>query len=104
MKKTGVFFLTKDNLKLGLALGLIAPMIVFIIVYFIQSSFSEFYDYVKSFFQTKQLITFWGAWCLVGNIGLFTYYINTAKDRTAKGIFSVTVLYGIGVLLLKLFI
>jgi hypothetical protein len=105
LKKTGVFFLTKDNLKLGLALGFIAPMIVFIIVYFLQASkFSGFYDYVKSFFQIKQIITFWGAWCLVGNIGLFTYYINTAKDRTAKGIFAVTVLYGIGVLLLKLFI
>jgi hypothetical protein len=39
----------------------------------------------------------------VGNIALFTYYINTTRDKTAKGIFAVTLIYGIGVLLLKLF-
>ena len=52
----------------------------------------------------KKLITFWGVWCLVGNIALFTYYINTAKDQTAKGIFAITVVYGIGILLLKLLV
>jgi hypothetical protein len=64
----------------------------------------EFDYFVKLFLKTKQLITFWGVWCLVGNIALFTYYINTNKDKTAKGIFAVTLVYGIGILLLKLFI
>ena len=104
MKKTGTFFLIKDNLKLGLLLGLIAPLIVFVIVYYSRFSGYEFGEFVDLFMREKQIITFWGVWCLVGNIALFTYYINTRKDKTAKGIFAITLLYGIGILLIKLFI
>lgn len=104
MKKTGTFFLTKDNLKLGLLLGLITPMIVFMIVYALRFSGYEFNEYLDLFMREKKLITFWGVWCLVGNIALFTYYVNTHKDRTAKGIFAITLVYGIGILLLKLLI
>ena len=104
MKKTGTFFLTKDNLKLGLILGLIAPIIVFFIIYLIRFSGYALDEFVRVFMNEKRIITFWGVWCLVGNIALFTYYINTAKDRTAKGIFAITVVYGIGILLLKLVI
>lgn len=104
MKKTGTFFLTKDNLKLGLLLGFLAPLLVFLIVYFIRFSGYTFNEFVRVFLNEKKLITFWGVWCLVGNIALFTYYINTSKDQTAKGIFAITVVYGIGILLLKLLI
>jgi hypothetical protein len=104
LKKTGTFFLTRNNLKLGLVLGLITPMIVLVIIYFLKFSSYEFNDFLRTFFREKQLITFFGVWCLVGNIALFTYYINTNKDSTAKGIFGITLIYGIGILLLKLFI
>jgi hypothetical protein len=66
------------------------------------SSFT-FEEFMNTFFRERSLITFFGVWCLVGNIALFTLYINTRKDQTAKGIFAVTLLYGIGVLVLKLF-
>ncbi|MFL5808267.1 MAG: hypothetical protein ACJ749_02025 [Flavisolibacter sp.] len=104
MKKSGTFLLARDDLKLGLLLGLITPLVVFVIVYFLKFSAWGFNEYLQRFFSEKSLITFWGVWCLVGNIALFTYYINTNKDRTAKGIFAVTLIYGIGILLLKLFI
>ncbi len=104
MKKTGTFFLTKDNLRLGIILGLITPLIVFAIVYYARFSGYTFEEFIDLFFREKQIITFWGVWCLVGNIALFTYYINTNKDKTAKGIFAVSLIYGIGVLLLKLFV
>ena len=104
MKKTGAFFLTKDNLKLGLVLGLLAPIVMFFIVYLIKFSGYTLDAYTWVFMHEKRIITFWGVWCLVGNSALFTYYINTAKDKTAKGIFAITVVYGIGILLLKLFI
>jgi hypothetical protein len=104
LKKTGTFFLAKDNLKLGLILGLITPFIVFVIVYYARFSGYNFDEFIDLFFRDKQIITFWGVWCLVGNIALFTYYINTAKDKTARGIFAIRLIYGIGILLLKLFI
>ena len=104
MKKTGTFFLAKDNLKMGLLLGLITPFIVLVIIYSFRFNYYSFGEFINAFLRQKQLITFWGVWCLVGNIALFTYYINTSKDRTAKGIFGITLVYGIGILLLKLFI
>ncbi|HEY0751482.1 MAG TPA: hypothetical protein VGD26_10005, partial [Chitinophagaceae bacterium] len=91
------------NLQMGLVLGLITPMIVFIIIYFARFSGYGLDEFVSLFFRENRLITFFGVWCLVGNIALFTYYINTGRDKTAKGIFAVSLIYGIGVLLLKLF-
>ena len=104
MKTTGKFFLAKDNLKLGLLLGLVTPILVLILIYFLRFSGYDFNEFLGLFFREKQIVTFFGVWCLVGNIALFTYYINTRKDGTAKGIFAMTLIYGIGVLVLKLFI
>jgi hypothetical protein len=102
LKKTGTFFLIRDNLSLGLILGVVTPLLIFISIYFARFSGYPFNEFVSLFFNENQLITFFGAWCLVGNIALFTYYINTARDKTARGIFIVSVVYGIFVLLLKL--
>jgi hypothetical protein len=80
-------------------------MLVLVIVYFLKFADQySFIEFLNVFSKTKQLITFWGVWCLVGNIALFTFYINTGKDNTAKGIFALSLIYGIGILLLKLFI
>jgi hypothetical protein len=96
--------LKKDNLKLGLLLGLLLPVIVFIVIYFIKFSSFTFGDFFQTFLQESRLITFFSAWCLVGNIGLFTLYINTNKYQTAKGVFIMTIVYGLGFLLLKLLV
>lgn len=103
MKKTGTFFLIRDNLRLGLLLGLIAPLVVFVFIYYFKFSGFSFDEFVAMFFNENSLITFFGAWCLVANIALFTFYINTSRDKTARGIFIITLIYGIGILLLKLF-
>ena len=100
MKKTGTFFLKRDNLKMGLILGLVTPFLVFLLIYLVRFSSYSFDEFIRVFFRENRIITFFGVWCLVGNIALFTYYINTARDKTAKGIFAVTLVYGIGVLLL----
>jgi hypothetical protein len=84
-------------------MGLIAPFIVFVIIYYYRFSGYSFDEFVDVFFKENRLITFFGAWCLVANIALFTFYINTNRDKTARGIFLVTLIYGIAVLLLKLF-
>jgi hypothetical protein len=102
LKQTGTFFLIRDNLSLGLVLGFITPLLIFAGIYLARFSTYGFGEFVALFFRENRLITFFGAWCLVGNIALFTYYINTARDKTAKGIFALSVVYGILILLLKL--
>ena len=89
---------------MGLLLGLVFPVVIYLLIYYWR--FREQYElgaFTEKFFSENQLITFFGAWCLVANIALFTFYINTNRDKTAKGIFAVTLLYGIAVLLAKLF-
>ncbi|MGV3527343.1 MAG: hypothetical protein ACO1OO_00455 [Flavisolibacter sp.] len=101
MKKTGTFFLNRDNLQLGLVLGLILPALVFLAIYLIRFSNFTLDEFINYFTTEKRMVTFFGVWCLVANIALFTYYVNTNRDRTARGIFIVTLFYGIGVLLAK---
>lgn len=96
--------LKKDNLQLGLLLGFFAPVLGLIIYYFvtfyvIDVSFMDFLDYLK---QYKSLLTSVSSLSLVANAVVFTIYINAHKDKTAKGIFVSTLIYGIAVLLVKL--
>jgi hypothetical protein len=92
----------KDNLKLGLVLGLIGPALGVVVIYFIQYSAFSFGDFLASFINEKRLITSIGSLSLLANVILFTVYVNTHRDHTAKGIFIVTLIYGIGILLLKI--
>jgi hypothetical protein len=98
------FILKKDNLKLGLVLGLVGPVLGLIVVYFLKFSSFSFLDFLDYFFNTRGLITSIGALCLLANAVLFTIYINTHRDNTSKGIFVTTLLYGIAILIIKVFI
>jgi hypothetical protein len=89
---------------LGLLLGFLLPLLVFLIIYLVRFSEASLPDFLDTFAAQKGLITFFGVWSLVSNIALFTYYVNTQKDKTAKGVFAVTLLYGLGVLLAKVLI
>jgi hypothetical protein len=94
--------LKRDNLKLGLLLGFIAPLISLVVYYLVKFyptfSVGEVLDYVL---ENKQLITAISVPCLLLNIVLFTIYINSHRDLTAKGIFAITLIYAIAALLLK---
>jgi hypothetical protein len=92
----------KDNLRFGLLLGFIAPLISLVAYYFYKFyptfSVAECLNYIA---ENKTLITGISVPCLILNIALFTFYINTHRDKTAKGIFAITLVYAIGALLLK---
>lgn len=94
--------LKKDNLRLGILLGFIAPLISLVIYYFVRFyplfTVSDFFHFVS---ENKNQVTAISVPCLVLNIALFTIYINTRRDKTAKGIFAITLIYAIAALLLK---
>ena len=94
--------LKKDNLQLGLVIGLIAPLLGLVVLYFIKFPSVPFSDFLDFFIHTKALITSLGSLCLMANVIFFTIYINTHRDNTAKGIFVTTLIYGIVILLLKI--
>jgi hypothetical protein len=92
----------KNDLKFGLLLGFIAPLLSVFGYYFIKFyptfSFGEFLTAVRS---NKALITAMTIPCLLLNIILFTIYINSRRDLTAKGVFAVTLIYAIISLIIK---
>ena len=93
--------LKKDNLKLGLVLGLIGPLLGLVVIYFFRFSGVSFGGFLDEFFNNNRLITSIGSLSLLANVVLFTIYINTERDTTAKGIFIITLAYGIAILILK---
>ena len=94
--------LTRDNLKLGLLLGLIGPLAGIVLLHFLLYPSFTFLEFLDSFFHENRLITSIGSLSLLANAILFTFYVNTQRDETAKGIFIVTVFYGIAIIVIKL--
>ena len=92
----------KDNLRLGLILGLVAPILSLVVYYFVKFyplyTVRDFFTFITS---NKSQITAISVPCLVLNIVLFTIYINSHRDKTAKGVFAATLIYAIVAMLFK---
>lgn len=83
----------KDNFTYGLALGLVAPMLGFIIYKFVKFRYltlTEMFQWMK---MNPNLITVAISVSLMANAVLFTIFINCHRDKTAKGIFVLTLIY-----------
>lgn len=93
----------KDNLRLGLIFGLLGPILGLSLIWQFKFNQTPFVEFLDLFMSNNRLITSIGSLSLLANAVLFTIYINTERDETAKGIFISTVMYGIGILLLKIF-
>jgi hypothetical protein len=95
--------LKRDNLKFGIFLGILGPLLAMLIYYFwVFSRTISIGEYFYVLGNNKQLLTAISSLSLLANAILFTIYINTHRDNTAKGIFVATLLYGIAVLIYKL--
>ncbi len=83
----------KDNFIFGLTLGLVAPAIGFLIYKLIKFqlySLDEMLSFLKA---NPNLITSFISISLLANAVLFTIYVNGRRDKTAKGIFVLTIVY-----------
>ena len=95
--------LKKENLKFGILLGILGPLLAMLIYYFwVFSRTIQLSEYFYVLRTNKQLLTAISSISLLANAILFTIYINTHRDKTAKGIFVATLIYGIAVLVYKL--
>jgi hypothetical protein len=95
-------FMRRDNLKLGLIIGLIGPIVGLYGYYLWKFSLYSFGDFFEALRQNKPLVTAITIPCLLVNIVFFTIFINSKKDQTAKGVFAVTLIYAIAALLFKI--
>lgn len=95
--------INKDSVRLGILIGLLAPLIGLIGYYLIKfyPTFS-FKEYASAIFHNKSVLTAVSSISLMANVVIFTYYINRKIDKTAKGIFLITCIYIVTVLVYKL--
>lgn len=91
----------KDSYLLGLIIGAILPLISFFGYYYWKFSLFTFKEFTDILAQNKSLVTALSIPCLLLNIVFFTVFINGNKDKTAKGIFTVSIVYAIAALLFK---
>jgi len=92
----------KDNLRLGLILGFIAPILGMYLYYLIQlRNLITIREYIYVILVQHSLMSAIVSVSLVANAIIFTLYINRRKDRTAKGIFIATCIYGVASLFWK---
>lgn len=96
----------KDSTVFGLILGLIAPILGFFLfkVYkYNPLSIPEMWSYVinEPGFKTLSVGL---SLSLLLNALLFTIYVNTNRDYTARGIFITTLVYGLIILSIKTFL
>ena len=95
-----------DKYPFGIAIGALAPVLGILIYYLVKVdpgviSFPQFLGY---FFEQKALLTAVGSLSLIANIILFTLFINSRRDKTAIGIFAMTLMYGLIILYAKFFL
>jgi hypothetical protein len=91
----------RDQYVFGVILGLVMPMLSFFGYYYWKFSLFSFEDFINLLQANKQLVTALTIPCLLMNIVIFTIYINGQRDKTAKGIFVVTIIYAVSALLIK---
>ncbi len=96
--------LKRDNLKLGLALGFLAPILGFGIYYLIRFRLFTIKEYLQVLMMEKSLLSGVTSLALFANAVIFTIYINTRRDKTATGIFIATCIYGVAALIIKWFL
>jgi hypothetical protein len=95
-----------DKYPFGIVIGALAPVLGIVIYYYskIDPSVISFSQFLVFFFEQKPLLTAVGSLSLIANIILFTLFINSRKDKTAIGIFGMTVMYGLIILYAKFFL
>jgi hypothetical protein len=95
----------KDDFKLGAVFGLIGPLIgllIFKYTKFVTFSYEKLFEYLQQE-QGHKTISVALSLALLINALLFTFCINGHRDKTAKGIFTLTCVYGLAILLMKTF-
>ena len=89
-----------NNVKLGLILGLMAPVLSMLIVYlikFTQFNFQELIDILVSSRVFTKIISL----CVIPNLALFFIFLNKNYYYTARGILVATIIFALFVFITK---
>jgi hypothetical protein len=97
--------LKKDNLPLGIVLGLVTPIVTFLLYYalvIVPNQHIGLTDFITVLAANRQMLSKMISICLLLNGVVFYLYTRQRRDTTAKGIFLVTMLYALVIIILKI--
>ncbi len=95
-------FITKDNLKLGISIGILIPFIALAIQYYMkQSSGMTWDDFIYNLKTEKRFLTGTITIGLVISGILFGMLVQFKRYETAKGLFFPTALLGLIIFIYK---
>ena len=99
-------FIKKDHFIFGFILGLAAPFAGFIAFKANKMGSLSYFEALQYIYYepSHKMISVALSLCLLANAILFTLYINARIDKTAKGLFAATVIYGLIILCIKTFL
>jgi hypothetical protein len=91
-----------DRMEIGLLTGLLLPVIVFFVVYFIGENSVSFTDYLKSMWKLQALVKIMSL-CVFTNVAAFWGFLRLKYERAARGVLGATILYAFLVLISRAF-
>ncbi len=91
-----------DNVGFGLLTGLLLPLIIFVVIYFVRDNSLSFSDYMKSLWMIHVLLKV-GSLCVLANVAAFWGFLHLKYERAARGVLGATILWAFVVLISKAF-
>lgn len=82
-----------NKISFGVIIGFLVPILSLFIYYFIKFRMFAISDFFRLLINNKPLLTGVTIICLFLNILIFTFYINSHRDKTAIGLFISTFIY-----------
>lgn len=90
-----------DKILTGLIIGIVLPIIIFLITYEVKYSEMDFAVFLKSMWEMKIFMKLLSL-CVFPNLGFFFLFYRNKFDMAARGIIMATFIYAFAVLIAKL--
>ncbi len=90
-----------DRLLVGFSLGLVVPIVFFLMIYQLKYANMEFRTYVSYMWQMKILLKILSL-CVFPDLGFFLLFYRRKYDMAARGVILATFIYAFVILIAKL--
>jgi uncharacterized protein (DUF486 family) len=89
-----------DQVLTGWLIGIIAPLIIFLIVYKVNYSATDFTAFLRNVWQMKIFLKILSL-CVFPNLGFFFLFYRMKYDMAARGVIMATFMFAFFVLIAK---
>ena len=90
-----------DRLSTGFISGFILPLLVFFSVYLFTSGERSFADFVSRI-HDRDVVSHFISLCVFPNVFAFLLFNRLDKDKSAKGVLGMTIIWALSVFLIKM--